>query len=144
MARTFVYGTFLWAAMLQQMGLPRVPSRLPPPPDPNKFDEQMAVEILREFGASELVGRLFGRPEGGAWTPIQPQIVRSFSWYEVFIKNPALLVFDLEVSGPWQVLDIRNESDEQGIYTAIALRRFEKAPAWVGLVRQNVRERRGY
>jgi hypothetical protein len=108
------------------------------------MDDQMAVEILREFSASELVGRLYSRIVGGDWSPIQPSVIHLFHWHEIFTRNPALVVFDLEGSGPWQVLFVRRESDEQGIYTAIALKRFEKTPAWVDTVRQSLKGRTGW
>jgi hypothetical protein len=144
MPRTFVYGTFLWVGMSTK-GLPRLPSsRIPPPPEPYKTDDQMAVEILREFGASELVGRLYSRIVGGEWLPVQPSMVLLFPWYETFTQRPSHVVFDLEASGPWEVLFVRRESDEQGVYIAVALRRFEKAPAWVGTLRQSLRGRKGW
>src|ERR1700739_116275 len=98
MPRTFVYGTFWWVSMLVRP-MPRLPSsRIPPPPRPPlDLDGLMAVEILREFGAPEFVGRLEGRRRGGTWSPIQPSSVQLFPWYEAFKKNPALVVFDLEV-----------------------------------------------
>ena len=104
----------------------------------------MAVEILREFGATEFVGRLYSRLVGGEWLPVQPSHVHLFPWHEIFEHHPSLVVFDLEGSGPWQVLYVRRESDEQGIYTAIALKQFEKAPVWFSSVRQRLRERKGW
>ena len=125
-------------------GLPRLASSRLPPPTPFEMDDQMAVEILREFGASELVGKLYSRPVAAEWSPVQPSLVHLLPWYEAFTKNPTLVVFDMEGSEPWQVLFVRRESDEQGIYTAIALKRFEKAPTWVDAVRRRFRERKGF
>jgi hypothetical protein len=45
----------------------------------------------------------------------------------------------MEGSGPWQLLYVRHESDEQGSYLAIALRRFEKAEPWIDEVRRSLR-----
>jgi len=130
-------------------GLPMLPSsRIPAPPAappaPFQLDDLMAVEILREFGASELIGRLYSRPEGGSWSPVQPPHLHVLPWYEVYTRDPQLVVFDLQASGPWEVPFVRRESDEQGIYTAVALKRMEKAPAWFVMLRKVSAKRQGF
>lgn len=115
-----------------------------PPPqyplEPFGAGYEVAIEILREFGATELVGRLFTRPKGGSWLPTPLSVAQQLPWYEFFVKNPALVVFDMQGSGVWELVYVRLESDEQGQYTAIALRLPAKRPAWVDIVRRRVAE----
>jgi hypothetical protein len=107
------------------------------------MDEVLAVEILREFGASELVGKLYSRQVGGGtWTAMRFSDIRLLPWYKTFEKTPEFLAFDVDLSGPWRVLDIRRESDDQGPYIAAALRRFEQVPQWVISLRKHMREQK--
>src|SRR5215471_4543757 len=72
----FVYGTFLW---IQK---PRTQAFFGTADEPD-----IAVEILREFGATELVGKLYTKPTLiGNWTIAPFEEVRKTSWYEVFEK----------------------------------------------------------
>lgn len=80
----------------------------------------IAVEILREFSASELVGKVYVKGRGGAWAPASQPGIREFTWYKDFRQSG--LVFETEGSGPWQVLYFRQESDESGPYVAVGLR----------------------
>src|SRR5215468_5787039 len=52
---------------------------------------------------------------------------------ELAKKAPQFIVFDMQGSGPWEVLHFRIESNESGPYVAVALRQFEKGktPPWV-------------
>lgn len=132
--QTFVYGTFLWPGRKREnpafYGLSGTE-----PGDPD-----VAVEILREFGVSEFVGKVYMK-EAGRWTIARFVQVQQVSWYIAFEKMPPqLFVFDMQGSAPWQVLHFRAESDESGSYVAIALRQFEKgkAPPWVKVVRRSL------
>jgi hypothetical protein len=121
--KTFVYGTFRWPT--RRIGLPPPPSYLRPgAPD-------IAIEVLREFGATELRGKLYVRQMSSSWVPAQIDYIRSTPWYQFFEKNQKHVVFDMDGSGPWEVLYFRNESDETGTYVAVALRYMAEVPVWV-------------
>ncbi len=126
--QTFVYGNFLWLGMRKKAGgfYGEVQTGEP----------DVAVEILREFGASEFVGKLYLKPSG-SWTIARIAQIRQMPWYVAFEKTPQTFAFDMQGSGPWEVLHFRTESDEFGGYVAVALRQFEKgkAPPWVKLAR---------
>lgn len=126
-----VYGTFLW---IQK---PRTQAFFGTADEPD-----MAVEILREFSASEFVGKLFTKPVIGNWTIAKFEEIRQTAWFEVSEKAPQFIVFDMQGSGAWEVLHFRIESDESGAYVAVALRQFEKgkAPLWVKSLRSSLRE----
>lgn len=70
------------------------------------------------------------------WAIAQVAQIEEAPWYVAFNKNPQVFVFDMQSSGPWQVLNFRTESDESGNYIAIALRQFEKVPTWVKPLRR--------
>ena len=127
----FVYGTFLWPSKKKDSGA--FYGGLPGDPD-------IALEILREFGPSELVGKLYTKPAIGEWTLAEFDQIRQTRWYAAFEKTPQLFVFDMQASVPWQVLHFRTESDESGRYVAVALRQFEagKAPPWIKKIREFV------
>jgi hypothetical protein len=97
----------------------------------------IAIEILREFSATEFVGKVYTKLSVGDWIVAQFQKIRQTPWFEAFEKSPKMFVFDMQGSGPWEILHFRAESDESGGYVAIALRQFEagKAPPWVKAVR---------
>ena len=124
-----VYGTFLW---IQK---PKTQALFGTADEPD-----IALEILREFSASEFVGRLYIKPVIGKWTIAKFEEVRQTAWYEVSEKAPQFIVFDMQGSGPWEVLHFRIESDGSGPYVAVALRRFEKAraPLWVKSLRSSL------
>ena len=127
----FVYGTFLW---IQK---PRTQAFFGTADEPD-----IALEILREFSASEFVGKLYTKPVIGKWTIAEFEQIRQTAWYEVSEKAPQFIVFDMRGSGPWEVLHFRIESDESetGPYVAVALRQFEKgkAPLWVKSLRSSL------
>jgi hypothetical protein len=125
--QTFVYGTFLWPGRKRESGAFYGLSGMPPgAPD-------IAIEILREFSATEFVGKMYTKLSVGDWAVAQFQKIRQTPWFEAFDKSPKMVVFDMQGSGPWEILHFRAESDESGGYTAIALRQFEtaKTPPWV-------------
>jgi hypothetical protein len=140
MPRTFVYGTFLWPFMFTKP-VPK-PTPLPPPPRLYKIDSVMAIEILREFGASELVGKLYGRPIDGSWSPVQLTELEWLPWYRVYVDS-GKVVFDMDASGAWEVLFVRRESDEQGAYVAVALRLPQKEISWLQQTRRNLQRTKG-
>jgi hypothetical protein len=130
--QTFVYGSFLWPGRKRDDPAFYGLSGMQP------GDPDVAVEILREFGASEFVGKLYTKWVSTNWTPAQFTQIQETPWYIAFQKAPQIFVFDMQGSGPWQVLHFRTESDELGTYVAIALRQFEKPPAWVKTIRRFV------
>ena len=125
----FVYGTFLW---IQK---PRTQAFFGTADEPD-----IALEILREFSASEFVGKLYTKPVIGNWTIAQFEEIRRTNWYDVSVKAPQFIVFDMQGSGPWEVLHFRLESDGSERYVAVALRQFEKgkAPLWVKSLRSSL------
>jgi len=129
--QVFVYGTFLW---IQK---PRTQAFFGTADEPD-----VALEILREFSASEFVGKLHIKPVIGHWTVAQFEEIRRTAWYEVYEKAPQFIVFDMQGSGPWEVLHFRIESNDSGTapYVAVALRLFEKgrAPIWVKSLRSSL------
>ncbi len=81
----------------------------------------IAIEILREFSATELVGKIYAKGIGGNWGPVSQQGLSNFNWYKKFLAERSLQ-FETEGSDPWQVLYFRPESDETGPYVAVGLR----------------------
>jgi hypothetical protein len=118
--KPFVYGGFRW---------PQRKAGLPPPPWMDTF----ALEILREYSATEFLGKLYSR-EGSpsTWYPLPPDKVSDYRWYVWFSKMHKFLAFRMEGSSvPWEVLHFRNESDETGLYVAVALRLMTgQTPPW--------------
>src|SRR5271154_2325004 len=119
--RIFIYGRF------KQPDVVPLSSLLAPNPlggvIPSAFNTaaDVAVEILREFSATELVGKVYARTRGGgSWAPSSQAGIREYSWYQDF---PRLgLILETEGSEPWKVLYFRQESDESGPYVAVGLR----------------------
>lgn len=103
----FIYGHFTSAPSLLGAILGR------PRPD-------IAIEVLREFSATELVGKVFAKGTGGNWMPVSQEGLGNFTWYKDFSARRELY-FVAEGSDPWQVLYFRPESDEAGPYAAVAL-----------------------
>ena len=111
-SRRFVYGTF------HRPGKPKLPA----PPW-----EKVAIEVLREYSANEIIGKVYVQV-GGNWTPILLPAVENSDWYKWYKKLPAhfrnrakAYYFDMDGSGPWRVLHFRTESDETGPYFAVAI-----------------------
>ncbi|PYV93059.1 MAG: hypothetical protein DMG05_02705 [Acidobacteria bacterium] len=109
--KTFVYGEFTSMNMKKLKGL----GGLPHPPGWHEF----AIEILREFSPTQLVGKLYSR-EGTTWLPVDPARATRYDWYESYTEGKPLH-FDMAGSGLWRVLHFRDESDENGPYIAVAL-----------------------
>jgi hypothetical protein len=103
--RTFVYGTF---------NEPDSPPRRP-------GSAEVAIEILREFSASELVGKVYVKGSSGNWVPVSEPGVHDYAWYREF-PNTKNLAFWIDGSDPWKVLYFRDESDDAGPYVAVALK----------------------
>ena len=124
---TFVYGRFVWPTR-------RKGQYLPPP-----GSEDIAIEVLREYSSAELLGKLyaraqvFGSPPFADWSPIAPARVSSYGWHKWFSDNEQHLYFAMEGSGYWEVVNFRNESDENGPYVAVGLkyRPQSSLPKWV-------------
>jgi len=109
--RTFVYGDFFFSK--------RRPT-LPP------IIQPFAIEILREFSTTELIGKLYVRA-GGSWLVASRGALVNLEWYSISHKvGPAaasrFLYFAMEGSGVWQVQHLRDESDDSGPYIAVALK----------------------
>jgi hypothetical protein len=113
--KVFIYGRF----EPNERSLP-MPGAIGSPILPLSAAPDVAVEILREFSATELVGKVYVKGKSGNWVPSSQGGIRSYSWYQDF---PRLgLIFITEGSSPWGVLYFRQESDESGPYVAVGLR----------------------
>jgi len=112
----FVYGEFSSTPEGLKMFLEkmhRAPSRLEPP---------VAIEILREFGPQEFIGKVYVLQET-AWRPATPEGASSFSWYQSFQKGEPGF-FDMRGSGRWEIEWFRFESSARSPnpYLAVALK----------------------
>jgi len=128
-----VYGRFIWPRLRSLTHVPFVP------PVPTRVDsEKFAIEVLREYSASELIGKLYYRPIPlPNWQSVNPTEALQFPWFSWFAKAQRELYFEMEASGFWKVLHFRTESDESGPYLAVALQFCElsQIPTWLkGLV----------
>jgi hypothetical protein len=130
---TFVYGRFVWPK-------PKERTRYQPAPAPLPVGyEDIAIEVLREYSSAEFLGKLyargefFGSPAVADWSPIAPAKVSSYDWYKWFSSKQQHLYFAMEGSGYWEVINFRNESDENGPYVAVGLkyRPQSSLPKWV-------------
>lgn len=128
--KPFIYGRFDWPAKSKSK---RVPPGLPVFLRKSLDRDRIGIEILREFSATELVGKLYSI--GGSqssWTPVDVSTLEEQDWYRWYRSIPKaaltknlgreLFSFNVEGSGPWAVLYIRTESDDAGPYVAIALK----------------------
>jgi len=127
--RPFIYGRFVWPGKGKKAkGPSSVPKSLPPLYDYD-FD-RVAVEVLREFTATELVGKLYlmgGSPI--TFSRADMTVIKDQEWYKWYNRLSKQMresgrdfYFDVEGSGPWSVLFLRNESDDSGPYIAVGLR----------------------
>ena len=107
MNRTFVYGDFLLSK-----------KRLVAP-----IMQPFAIEILREFSSTELIGKLY-LCSGGSWVAATRDALANFEWYKLYRMKapPRFISFAMEGSGIWHVQNIRDESDDSGPYIAVALK----------------------
>lgn len=109
-SRTFIYGDF--------SGMPKTPgsSRAVHAAQPG-----IAIEILREFSSTELVGKIYAKVRGGNWVPVSQPSLKDFEWYQDFSRKKPL-GFWIDMIHPWEVLYFRTESDGAGPYVAVGLR----------------------
>jgi len=114
--RVFIYGHFLDRVEKQR--------KLPPPSLPSN-----AVEILREFSAVELIGKLYALTPERNWQPVTPDGVRNFEWFKTYrnivTHKPTTqnrMYFESQDGDFWEVLFFRQEADELGQYMAVGLR----------------------
>jgi hypothetical protein len=132
---TFIYGNFRWPLGFEKT----VTHGLRPPPAITSIlrvgQPDIGVEILREYGPSELRGKLYSWNIGG-WSPIEPSIAQQQIWYLVFQKHPKNVLFDMQSTGAWEVLFFRAESDANGSYMAVTLRYLTELPAWFLLIKK--------
>jgi len=115
--RVFIYGDFT-----EKHKLPF----LPPPP---RLDDlsPLAIEILREFSPSELIGKIYVLTQSRNYQPVTPLGVRNYSWYNDYRlasigKSDPHFHFTVKDGDKWRVLWMRQESDDLGPYMAVALR----------------------
>jgi hypothetical protein len=125
--KRFVYGTFNWFSKPQKTTLPPPLARALKLPE--KIRDRVAVEIVREYGPNELIGKIYTKGTANNWIPLEPSEAEEIDWfksYKMFSANvrtaPKMYYFDMEGSGHWAVLHFRNESDDIGPYVAVALR----------------------
>jgi len=112
-SKRFVYGNFFISS--------KKPT-VPPPPTGNK---PYAIEILREFAATEFIGKLY-RNTGSTWVVATWSTLGQEPWFGIYDKIRAapfrVLHFSMEGSGVWEVQVLRDESDETGSYIAVGLK----------------------
>jgi hypothetical protein len=82
---------------------------------------EFAVEIVREYGANELIGKLYRKGHSGDCVPVDSSTLEGPGWRQRFPKGSSTK-FEMAGSGAWKVLHLRIESDQTGPYVAIALR----------------------
>jgi len=130
--KTFIYGTFLWPTRTRQpfSGIREFLGSRRKQPD-------FAAEILREFGPSELVGKLYEQ-SGSDWIPAQWYVFSVSPWFDAYHKFRKYFFFDMQGSGAWNVLHFRNESDASGPYVAVAMKYNDEEPTWIQGVRQQL------
>src|SRR4051812_8572193 len=108
MNRRFVYGKFHWPEKSKHLKPPprKLPIFLPGERKLSGWD-QIAVEVIREYGANELLGKLYYKGIGFQWTPLQLQDIVDVEWYKWYQKWPSFaekgkdFYFDMEGSGHW-------------------------------------------
>ena len=115
----FVYGEFsTWALQgaLAEMLKRQAGLHTEPP---------VAIEILREFGPQEFIGKVYVLRET-AWRRVTPEGASSFVWYQSFQKKEPVY-FDMRGSGRWEVEWFRFESSARSPnpYVAVALKKIE-------------------
>lgn len=106
--RVFLYGTFASPEEYSGLRLKGLPA-------------DAAIEILREFSASELVGKVYVKARAGNWVAISQPALRDYTWYKEF-SSTKNLEFWTDGSDPWKVLYFRAESDDAGPYVAVGLK----------------------
>ena len=88
---------------------------LRPPPS---LDPPVAIEILREFGPQEFIGRVHVQ-RGTEWVPVSPEAARSYWWF-----SEKQIHFEMGGAGQWEIEWFRFESSTRypNPYLAVALR----------------------
>src|SRR5262245_52209137 len=86
----------------------------------------IAIQILREFSAQEFIGKVFIRGNKGEWSPLHPAAGPNYDWFRAQQDNRNVMFKAAGSSGTWDVLHFRGETDNVGIYTAVALRQTQK------------------
>jgi len=112
--RVFIYGEFQSGSLPSFLNLGR-----------RSEVATEAIEILREFSPNELIGRIYILSQGGNYLPVSPYGVGNFSWYKDYqeaAKRKQPTRFIARVGDEWQVLWIRQESDDSGPYIAVGLK----------------------
>jgi len=123
-SRSFVYGSFRWPKEREGVG---VLEQILRPSDPD-----VALEILREYGPSEMLGRIHVIAPGSNWTRLSPSDASRCRRYTFYLQNHRDVFFEMKGSGVWQVANFQNESDETGSYVAVALIfQSSKSPDWL-------------
>ena len=91
------------------------------PGGPPPVTEPVAIEILREFGPSEFIGKVYVQ-KWTDWVPVAPETASQYWWYTLFPKTK--LNFDIKGSGLWEVEWFRFESSARSPnpYLAVALK----------------------
>jgi hypothetical protein len=117
--RIFIYGNFVDEAERSSSGRAR---RILGGNQPG-----VAIEILREFSALEMIGKIYVLTRAQNWAPVTPLGVSQFEWYKTYqqaLRKKEAFFFEegAETSDVWRVLYIRQESDEVSSYMAVALR----------------------
>ena len=119
--KRFVYGTIRWPTK-------KGPLAHPPGSGSQARANAVAIEILREYSANELLGKLYIMGAGERWTPASFAVLEQSEWYKFYLnlgpeaRNATVLFhFEMEGSGRWKVLHFRAESDNTGPYVAVAL-----------------------
>lgn len=110
--KTFVYGDF---KLPPAKGL----EKLTPPP-PSRYSPY-AIEILREFSASEFIGKVYQLSASMRWEILDPKDAEREDWYKTALRRPQQVRFEMQGSGQWTVQNVRVESDDQGRYVAVGL-----------------------
>ena len=113
----FVYGEFDFLRPLKDPLRPLSLKDVIRPQEP-----PVAIEILREFGSQEFIGKVYVLRER-SWRPVTPEGASSFGWYQSFQKkNP--VYFDMRGSGRWEIEWFRFESSTRSPnpYLAVALK----------------------
>jgi hypothetical protein len=132
--QTFIYGDFRFPpayGKLLTRGLPPFPPALSRPNEPS-----IGIEVLREYGPSELRGKIYSWQVGG-WAPMQPSAAQVQPWYLVFKQYPKFTIFEMQSSGAWEILYFRQESDSNGSYMAVALKYLPEAPEWLSKIQKS-------
>ena len=113
----FVYGEFDFLRPLKDPMRPLTMRDLMPRQEP-----PVAIEILREFGPQEFIGKVYVLRET-AWRPVSPEAASSFGWYQSFQKGEPVY-FDMRGSGRWEIEWFRFESSARSPnpYLAVALK----------------------